>query len=98
MKKQALLAAVLLATGVTFAQAGETLGADSSAQVFINGFSGKTQPHVGPAGNEKPSVAKSLAIGAASILGTGARLPESVSTGTPDVSKSLARYTSQYQS
>lgn len=47
------------------------------------------QSHTGPAGNEKPSVDKNLAIGAASVLGTGIRLPGSVSHGTPDVAKSL---------
>lgn len=97
MKKQTLLALVLLA-GVSSAQAGETLNSDSGATGFINGYLGKSQPFTGTPGHETPSVAKSLAIGAASVLGTGIRLPSSVSHGTPDVAKSLALYSSQFNS
>jgi hypothetical protein len=97
MKKQTLLALVLL-TGASFAQAGDTLNADSSAKSFINGYLGKSPAYTGTAGNEKPSVDKSLAIGAANILGTGIRVPGTVSHGAPDVAKSLSFYTSQFNS
>lgn len=97
MKKQTFLALVLL-TGASLAQAGETFSADTSAKSFIDGYQGKTQPHTGPAGHEKPSVDKNLAIGVASILGTGIRLQSSVSKGTPNIAKSLALYTSQFNS
>ena len=97
MKKHTLLALVLL-TGASLAQAGETFNANTSATSFINGYLGKSQPFTGTAGNEKPSVDKNLAIGAASILGTGIRLPSSVSHGTPDVAKSIALYTNQFNS
>lgn len=96
MKKHTLLALTLLA-GASLAQAGE-ISADTSAKSFIDGYLGKSQPHTGPAGNEKPSVDKNLAIGVASVLGTGIRLPSSVSHGTPDVAKSLALYINQFYS
>lgn len=97
MKKQTLLVLVLL-TGASLAQAGESSNTDTSAKTFINSYLGKSQPHAGQAGNEKPSVDKNLAIGAASVLGTGIRLPSSISQGTPDVAKSLALYTNQFNS
>ncbi len=97
MKKQTFLALVLLA-GVSSAQAGETLNANNGATAFINGYLGKSQPFTGTPGHETPSVAKSLAIGAASVLGTGIRLPSSVSKGNPDIAKSLALYTNQFNS
>lgn len=97
MKKQTLLALVLL-TGASLAQAGETFNADTSATLFINGYLGKSQPYTGTAGNEKPSVEKNLAIGIATILGTGTRLPSSVSHSTPNAAKSLALYTNQFNS
>ena len=99
MKKQVLLtAAVLLASSVTFAQAGEALDAGNSAQAFINGYLGKTQAHVNVASNEAPNADKSLAIGISSILGTGKRFSTSVGNDTPDLTKSLARFTNQYKS
>ena len=95
MKKQTLLALVLL-TGASLAQAGETSNEGTSAQSFINGYLGKSQPFTGTAGNEKPSIEKNAAIGVASVLGTGIRFPSSVSKDTPDVSKSLASYTNKF--
>jgi uncharacterized protein YdeI (BOF family) len=98
MKKQALLAAVLLATGVSFAQAAETSANNSSVQTYFNGYRSTTQPNAAPANQEQASVAKSLAIGITAILGGGPRLAESVSSGTPNVAKSVARYTDQFNS
>jgi opacity protein-like surface antigen len=94
MKKQALLAAVLLATGVSFAQAAD---ASTSVQTYFNGYATTTQPQAA-ANQAKPSVEKSLAIGISTILANGPRLAASVSTDTPNVANSLVRYTSQFKS
>ncbi|MDP3212134.1 hypothetical protein [Methylotenera sp.] len=89
MKKHTLLALVLL-TGASLAQAGEAASADTAAKSFINGYLGKSRPHTGPAGHEKPSVDKNLAIGAASVLGTGVRHTGPAGNEKPSVDRNLA--------
>lgn len=94
MKKQVIAIAVLLASGITSAQAGETPSVDKSVAQFANSILGTWQPAPGSVSNDQPDVDKSLGLFASSILGGAKRLPEAVSNDKPDVDKSLALFAS----
>lgn len=67
MKTKAIAAAILMASGISSAQADETLSVDKFLGV-ANSIHGQWEPLPGPVGNDKPNVDVSLGLLARNIL------------------------------